>query len=68
MFVVTCPMRDDRLALTLESVGQFKGFRRIGSSVAEDAVAALMTRLYGEPVPVPSPDPWVVRRYFAEDN
>lgn len=70
MFVVTCPMRDDRLALTLETVGQFDGFRRVTSPVVMDAIEHLTAHLYDKPIPVRLGRDALRPggRYFTEDN
>jgi hypothetical protein len=70
MFVVTCPMRDDRLALTLETAGRYDGFRAISSPVVHDAVESMFSRMYGKPIPL-APGRAALApggRYFAEDN
>jgi hypothetical protein len=64
MFVVTCPMREDKLAYALETHGRRIGVRKIASSVAQDAVAGLMDSLYPSR---PSPtDPWL--RVWSDAN
>jgi hypothetical protein len=70
MFVVTCPMREDKLALTLERFGRYDGFRAVTSPVIGDAIESLTTRLYGKPIPVRLGRDALLPggRYFAEDN
>jgi hypothetical protein len=61
MFVVTCPMREDRLALTLERDAR-RNMVKVESPLIDDALATLTARYYGEPVQTPR------GLVFAEDN
>jgi hypothetical protein len=70
VFVLTCPMRDDKLALTLERHGRYDGITTPGTTATTFVVEGLTTRLYGKPIPL-APGRAALKaggRYFAEDN